>query len=81
MRWIANTTTMPERSRRVSADRLQLAVGRRGLGPRDQEEHRTQRVSFVTTYHTKVRSKQHSVTVLGTDAWFRKCHMRASRPD
>ena len=41
-------------SLRLSAARLQLAVGRRGLGPRDQEEQRTQRASFVPTYHTRV---------------------------
>ena len=47
MRWTTNTTTIRERSRRASAARLQLAVGRRGLGPRDQEEQRNQRASFV----------------------------------
>ena len=41
-------------SLRLSAARLQLAVGRHGLGPRDQEEQRTQRASFVATYHTKL---------------------------
>ena len=35
-------------SPRLSAARLQLAVGRRGLGPRDQEEQRTQRVRGPT---------------------------------
>ena len=30
----------------LSPARLQLAVGRRGLGPRDQEEQRTHRASF-----------------------------------
>ena len=39
-------------SPRLFAARLQLAVGRRGLGPRDQEEHR----SFVATYHTRVHT-------------------------
>ena len=33
-------------SPRLSPARLQLAVGRRGLGPRDQEEQRPQRASF-----------------------------------
>ena len=36
-------------SPRLAAARLQLAVGRRGLGPREQGEQRTQRVSFVAT--------------------------------
>ena len=39
-----------------SAASLQLAVGRRGLGPRDQEEQRTQRASFVATHHTRVHT-------------------------
>ena len=43
-------------SPRLSAARLQLAVGRRGLGPRDQEQQRTQCVSFVATYHTRVHT-------------------------
>ena len=34
-------------SPRLTAARLQLAVGRRGLGPREQGEQRTQRASFV----------------------------------
>ena len=34
-------------SPRLTAARLQLAVGRRGLGPREQGDHRTQRASFV----------------------------------
>ena len=50
MQWTTNTTAMRERSRRTSpqpdysqllvdsAARLQPAVGRRGLGPTDQEE-------------------------------------------
>ena len=38
---ITITTTMREtQSPRLSAARLQLAVGRRGLGPRNQEEQR-----------------------------------------
>ena len=43
-------------SSRLSAASLQLAVGRRGLGARDQEEQRTQRASFVATYHTRANS-------------------------
>ena len=37
-------------SPRLSAARLQLAVGRRGLGPREQEEQSTKRASLVATY-------------------------------
>ena len=33
-------------SPRLSPARLQLTVGRRGVGPRDQEEQRTHRASF-----------------------------------
>ena len=43
-------------SPRLSVASLQLSVGRRGLGPRDQQEQRTQRVSFVATYHTRVHT-------------------------
>ena len=53
---------MRERSQspHLSAARHQLliAVGGSGLGPRDQEEQRTQRVSFVATYHTRVYTQQ-----------------------
>ena len=41
-------------SPRLSAARLQLAVDRRGLGPRDQVEQSTQRASFVATYLPRV---------------------------
>ena len=41
-------------STRLSAARLQLAVGRRGLGTRDQEEQRTQRASVVATYRLRI---------------------------
>ena len=34
---------------RLSAAGLQLAVGRRELGPRDQEDQLTQRASFLDT--------------------------------
>ena len=53
-------------------------VRRRGLGP-DQEEQRTQRASFVGTYHPRARSKQQSVIVLGSDAWLRICHVKRLR--
>ena len=45
-------------SRRLTAARLQLAFGRRGLGPREQGEQRTQRASFVATYHARVHTEQ-----------------------
>ena len=45
-------------SLRLTAARLQLAVGRRGLGPREQGEQRTQRASFVVTYHAGVHTEQ-----------------------
>ena len=45
-------------SPRLTAARLQLAVGRRGLGPREQGEQRTQRASFVATYHARVHTEQ-----------------------
>ena len=43
----------------LSAARLQLAVGRRGLGPRDREQC-TQRAFFVATYHTRVHHSSSS---------------------
>ena len=45
-------------SLRLTAARLELAVGRRGLGPREQEEQRTQRASFVAMYHARVHTEQ-----------------------
>ena len=45
-------------------------VGRRGLGPRDQERQRTQHGSFVATYHAQVHTAAAAVIVLGWDAWF-----------
>ena len=47
-------------SPRLSAARLQLAVGRRGLGPREQEEQRTQRASFVATYRSNKSTQSSS---------------------
>ena len=43
---------------RLTEARLQLAVGRRGLGPRGQGEQRTQRASFVAAYHARVHTEQ-----------------------
>ena len=56
MRWTTIHNDARTQSPRLSTARLPLAVGRRGLGPRDQEERRTQRASFVATYHTRVRT-------------------------
>ena len=56
-------------SPRLTAVRLQLAVGRRGLGLREQE--RTQRASFVATYHTRAHTEQQLI-VLGSDALLKK---------
>ena len=44
-------------SPRLTAPKLQLTVGRRGLGPK-QGEQRTQRASFVATYHARVNTEQ-----------------------
>ena len=49
MRWTTNTTKVRERSRR-------------GLGPRDKEEQRTQRASFVTTSRTRVHTAAAAVS-------------------
>ena len=43
-------------SPRLSAASLQLAVGRHGLGPIDQEEQHAQRASFVATYNTRAHT-------------------------
>ena len=45
-------------SPRLTAARLQLAIGRRGLGPREQGAQRTQRASFVATYHARGHTEQ-----------------------
>ena len=68
MRWTTNgyNHDAPTQSPRLTAARLQLAVGRLGLGPREQGEQRTQRVSFVATYRTRVHTEQQ--LVLGSDA-------------
>ena len=66
-------------SPRLTAARLQLAVGRCGLGPRGQGDQRTQRASLVATYHARVQ--------LGSDALLLKkitCEAPrhvSSRPD
>ena len=53
---------MRERSRppHRSLTTLQLAVGRRGLGPGEQGEQRTQRASFAATSHTSVHIESSS---------------------
>ena len=55
---------------RLTAARLELAVGRRGFGPREQGEQRTQRASFVATYHPRVHRA--AALVLGSDALLNK---------
>ena len=72
MRWTTNTTTMRERSHRASPqpDYVQLAVDRRGLGPRDQEERRTQRESFVATYILYIREYIHTAAAVSHRAGF-----------
>ena len=64
MRWTTNTTTMRERRHPalLQPDYSFVAVGRRGLGPREQEEQRTPRVSFVSTYHTRVHTEGSSLS-------------------
>ena len=58
MRWTMNEYNHDARTQspRLTAARLQLAVGQRGLGPREQEEQRTQRASFVAAYLTRVHT-------------------------
>ena len=58
-------------SPRLSAARLQLAVDRRGLGPREQRELRTKSASFVATGHARVHTQQLAL-VLGSDALLKK---------
>ena len=67
MRWTMNEYNHDARTQspRLTAARLQLAVGRRGLGPREQGEQRTQRASFVVTYHTRVHTEQQLCAGLG----------------
>ena len=64
----------------LTASRLQLAVGRRGLGPREQGEKRTERASFVATYYTRVNTEQQQQQlVLGSDALLKKMPREAPR--
>ena len=55
-------------SPRFTAARLQLAVDRRGLEPKQQGEQLTQRASFVATYHARVQTERQLIIVLGPDA-------------
>ena len=71
MRWTTNTTTMRERSRRASAARLQLAVGRRGLGSKKQGRPAYPARVFRGTNHTRVRTEQQLIE-LGSDAWLKE---------
>ena len=59
MRWTTNTAVHHDartKSPRLSAARPRLAVGRRGLGPKGQEERRTLRTSFVATHHRRLQT-------------------------
>ena len=56
MRRTTNTTTMRERSHRASSQPDYSYSGRRWLGPRDREEQRTQRASFVATWYVSYES-------------------------
>ena len=77
MRWIMNEYNHDARTQspRLTAAKLQLGVGRRGLGRREQEEQCTQRASFVATYHTRVHTEQQLI-VLGPDALLKKIHVK-----
>ena len=80
MRWTMNEYdhNAQTQSPRLTSARLQLGVGRRGLGPREQEEQRTQRASFVATCHTRVHTEQ-QVLVLGSNASLKKRSRKAPR--
>ena len=87
MRWTVNEYNRDAltQSLRLTAARLRLAVGQRAFGPREQRDQRTQRASFVATYHARVHTEQQLI-VLGSDAWFKKIPREAprhvsSRPD
>ena len=60
MRWTMNKYNHDARTQspRLTATRLQLAVGRRGLGPGEQGEQRAQRAPFVATDHARVHTEQ-----------------------
>ena len=71
MRWISQTITTRTQSPRLSAAGLQLAVGRRGLGPRDEKDQRTQRAFFVATCHSRV----HTAAAAKPSCWSRWARM------
>ena len=60
MRWTMDEYNHDARTQspRLTVARLELAVGQRGLGPREQGEQHTQRASFVATYHARVHTEQ-----------------------
>ena len=60
MRWTVNEYNRDAltQSLRLTAARLRLAVGQRAFGPREQRDQRTQRASFVATYHARVHTEQ-----------------------
>ena len=71
MRWTMNEYNHDARTQspRLTAARLQLAVGRRGLGPREQGDQRTQRASFVATYHARVHTEQQQLPCWARVRW------------
>ena len=73
MRWTMNEYNHDARTQspRLTEARLQLAVGRFGLGPREQGDQRTQRVfrAYVSCENTH---RAAAAPVLGSDALFKK---------
>ena len=71
MRWTMNEYNHDARTQspRVTEARLQLAVGRRGLGPREQGDQRTQRASFVATYQARVHTEQKQLPCWARVRW------------
>ena len=75
MRWTVNEYNRDAltQSLRLTAARLRLAVGQRAFGPREQRDQRTQRASFVATYHARVHTEQLLVALaLGSDDLLKK---------
>ena len=64
MGWITNeyNDDVRTQSPRLSADRLRTVVWQRGVGPRDQEEQRNQRASFVAKPTSYERTQQAAVS-------------------
>ena len=60
MRWTTGESNLDGRTRSpcFCAPRLSLGVGGRKRGPRDQQEQRTKRASYVATSQTRVQTQQ-----------------------